>query len=119
MQADRDFASATAERGMEGWMEAYTADAVRLSMGGPVARGRQAIREFDAAIFEDPDVRLMWTPTDGGSFNDGRYGFTTGTSFMNRVSAPADTLWRGIYVTIWRREADGWKVVLDTGAGQY
>ena len=117
LQADRDFARATAQRGMDGWMEAYTADAVRLTMGGAVARGHEAIREFDASIFEDPDVRLVWTPTDGGAFSDGHYGWTTGTSFMHRVSSPTDTLWQGRYVTLWRREADGrWRVVLDTGA---
>ncbi len=117
MQADRDFAAATAERGMEGWMDAYTADAVRLTMGGAVARGQQEIRVFDAGIFEDPNVRLSWTPTDGGGFGDGRHGWTTGTSHMHPVDAPADTLWKGNYVTFWRLEPDGrWRVILDTGA---
>ena len=117
MEADRAFAAASAARGLDGWMEAYAADAVRLRLGEPAVRGRDAIRAFDAPIFADPDVRLEWTPTDGGAFADGRHGFTTGTSVMVGTGTPPDTLWRGRYVTLWRLEPDGrWRVLLDTGA---
>jgi ketosteroid isomerase-like protein len=116
MQADREFAAATAENGMEGWMQAYTADAVRLQLGGEVAQGHAAIREFDAGIFQDPMIRLTWEPTDGGVFSDGRHGFTTGRGALVRLTPPTDTLWRGSYVTLWRLEGGRWKVILDTGA---
>lgn len=120
LAADRAFAAATAARGLDGWMDAYAADAVRLRLGGSaaegsVAQGTDAIRAFDAALFEDPAVRLVWDPTDAAPFADGRTGFTTGRASVVRV-ATADTLYRGTYVTIWRRDGDGWKVILDTGA---
>ncbi|HYE96952.1 MAG TPA: nuclear transport factor 2 family protein [Rubricoccaceae bacterium] len=122
MAADRAFAAETATRGLDGWMDAYTSDAVRLHMGGSAAEGtvvhgHDAIRTFDANLFSDPGLQLTWEPTEAGVFADGRYGFTTGRSLLVRP-ATADTLHRGTYVTLWRRGADGrWRVVLDTGAG--
>ncbi len=29
--------------------------------------------------------------------------------------SPRDTLSQGSYLSIWRHDADGWKVILDTG----
>jgi ketosteroid isomerase-like protein len=118
MAADRAFAAETARRGLEGWMGAYTGDAVRLYMGGTAVQGLEAIRAFDAEIFADPGLRLLWEPADAGVFADGRHGFTTGRSAFVRLEGERqDTLQTGRYVTIWRLGADGrWRVILDTGA---
>lgn len=118
LAADRAFADSTAARGLDGWMGFYAADAVRLTMGGDVAQGLEAVRKYDAPLFADSTTRLLWTPTGAGVFADGRHGFTTGTSLMvRRAAAKTDTVYRGAYVTLWRREADGrWKVILDTGS---
>ena len=118
MEADRAFAAATAARGLEGWMDAYASDAARLALGGPAVRGLGAIREADAGLFADTQRRLIWEPTEAGIFEDGRHGFTTGTSafVLLEGEAVADTLSTGRYITFWRREADGtWKIILDTG----
>ncbi|HEX7069213.1 MAG TPA: DUF4440 domain-containing protein [Rhodothermales bacterium] len=118
MQADRVFAEETAARGLDGWMDAYAPDAVRLSLGGQAVQGLEAVREADAPIFEDPSRRLIWEPTDAGVFEDGRHGFTTGRSAFVTVvdGAVGDTLRTGRYVTFWRLSDDGtWKVILDTG----
>ena len=120
MAADRAFAAAARERGLDGWMEWMAADAARLPrMGAAGIRGLDAIRASDAGIFADPSLRLAWEPTDGGVFSDARLGFTTGRYQLlqkatdGRESAVA----QGAYVTFWRREADGrWRVILDTGA---
>jgi ketosteroid isomerase-like protein len=118
LAADRAFADSTAARRLDGWMGYYSADAVRLTMGGDVAQGLEAVRKYDAPLFADSTTRLLWTPTGAGAFADGRHGFTTGTSLMLRTAAgKTDTVYRGAYITMWRREADGrWKVILDTGS---
>jgi ketosteroid isomerase-like protein len=118
LAADRAFADSTAARGLDGWMGFYAADAVRLTMGGDVAQGLEAVRKYDAPLFADSATRLLWTPTGAGVFADGRHGFTTGTSLMvRRAAAKTDTVYRGAYITMWRREADGrWRVILDTGS---
>jgi ketosteroid isomerase-like protein len=117
MAADRAFADSTYARGLDGWMSYYTTDAVRLRLGEPAVQGTDAVRAFDAPIFADTAVVLVWTPVDAGTFADGNHGYSTGKGAMVRRATPADTVWQGSYVTIWRREADGrWMVILDTGS---
>ena len=73
-----------------------------------------AVRAYDAGLFADSTTRLVWEPTDAGAFADGRHGFTTGRSAL--LSAAGDTLYAGVYLTMWRVEAGRWRVILDTGA---
>jgi uncharacterized protein (TIGR02246 family) len=118
MEADRAFAAAAAARGLDGWMDAFAPDAVRLVMGRSFVRGLDAIRAADADLFADPAVHLTWAPADAGVFDDGRTGFTTGLSAYVRLGGGApDTLGTGRYVTLWRLGDDGrWRVILDTGS---
>lgn len=122
MDADRAFFKATTERGIDGWMSFMADDAVRIApIGEKAVTGRTAVRQLDAPMFADPKKRLIWEPTDGGPFADGKHGFTTGRArIVARSDAGAEeTIWSGAYVTIWRQAADGsWKVILDTGAGE-
>jgi len=117
--ADRAFAKATAERRLDGWMSFYTSDAVRITpIGGKATFGTKAIRELDSKMFEDASTRLVWEPTDGGAWADGKHGFTTGKAKIvgNNADGKEEIKFLGAYVTIWRKEAGGWKVILDTGA---
>lgn len=117
--ADRAFAKATAERRLDGWMEFYADDAVRITpLGGKATIGRKAIRELDTDLFADANTRLIWEPTDGGAYSDGKLGFTTGKAKILAKDADGkdEVKFEGAYVTLWRKEASGWKVILDTGA---
>src|SRR5262249_51783383 len=79
MDADRAFAKAAAEKGLDGWMSFMADDAVRVvPLGGKAHVGKAAVKELDAAMFADPKRKLVWEPTDGGAFADGKHGFTTG-----------------------------------------
>ena len=119
MQADRDFARDTGKRGIDGWVGALAPDAARVDLHGAIARGPAGARIQDAALFADPDVRLTWEPTDAGVFEDRRHGFTRGR-YKVLTTGPEGKEPRvtagGAYLTIWRREGDGWKVILDTGS---
>jgi ketosteroid isomerase-like protein len=117
MAADRAFAEAAAKDRLDGWMRFFADDAVKFVFKGPLARGKAAVREVDAATFANPAVSLAWDPTDAGLFRDGGTGFTRGDY---RVLRSDDTgqetvLSTGTYLTIWRLEDQGWKVILDTG----
>lgn len=115
MQADRDFLAAASERGLDGWMSFMAADAARMpAIGMPVVSGEAEIRRMDAALFANPDVRLVWEPEHAHLFADGQYGITTGP-YEVRVS-DGTVSGRGHYLTFWRLEQDGWKVIFDTGA---
>lgn len=118
MAADRAFAAATSKRGLDGWMEFMTEDAVRLhKLGGKAIRGHAAIRKADGPLFADPTKKLVWEPTEAGAFQDGRHGFTTGKyRVLKREADGSDkVLSKGSYLTWWRKEKNGWRVILDTG----
>ncbi len=116
MQADIDFAQVTAERRLDGWMSYMADDAVKAPWDADFIEGRRAIRKVDAATFADSTISLEWKPTDGGVYSDGRYGYTKGRyEVIKRAGGTRTVMGRGTYLTVWRREADGWKVVLDTG----
>lgn len=118
LAADRAFYAATRDRGLEGWLEVLSDDAVRMpQVGAAAVRGRGAIRALDVALFVDPAVELRWDPTDAGAFSGDDHGFTTGRFEVVRIAAEGETtVGTGSYVTWWRRAPDGsWQVILDTG----
>jgi ketosteroid isomerase-like protein len=119
MDADRAFAKATAADRLDGWMSVMADDAVRIApLGGKAYIGKAAVKELDASLFADPNSRLVWEPTAGGAFADGKHGFTTGMSKMlvKAADGTETVKWTGAYVTWWRKDGGKWKVILDTGA---
>src|SRR5262245_40007859 len=77
IDADRAFFKATTDRRIDGWMEFFADDAVRIApLGGKAFVGRDAIRELDGKMLAE--FKLAWEPTDAGVFADGKHGFTTG-----------------------------------------
>jgi ketosteroid isomerase-like protein len=117
MQADRDFATATHSRGIDGWMSFFAPDAVRLRYRGDMVKGFDAIRRFDNATISDSTTTLNWEPIDAHAFRDGKTGSTTGKYWVVSRN-PADAgkeLGHGRYVTMWRRDGGRWVVIMDTG----
>jgi ketosteroid isomerase-like protein len=117
MQADRDFATETHARGIDGWMSFYAPDAIRIRYRGNMVKGFDAIRKFDSPGISDTTTTLNWEPTDAHVFRDGEIGSTTGRySVISRKPADAGKeTGRGRYVTMWRRDAGRWLVIMDTG----
>jgi ketosteroid isomerase-like protein len=118
LDADRRFAAAARERGLDGWMSFLAADAVRLpKLTGAPVRGTEAIRKLDAAIFADPARRLAWEPAEAESFEGGRLGVTTGHYRVLRKGdgGKEEVVARGSYLTWWRKDDGKWRVILDTG----
>lgn len=112
--ADSLFALDAAARGLDGWMHWMADDVVRPEFHGPTSQGKAAVRARDSVtVFGNPDHRLAWRPTGSGAFADARHGWTRGTwQLRDRAGAVLAT---GEYLTLWRREPDGWRVILDTG----
>ena len=116
MQADRAFAKATAERGVDGWMEFMAPNAVDLS--GEVRVGPEQIRAGMTQQFKLPGIKMTWAPTKAEFLGSGDVGFTVGryeVSFTGDDGKPAGR--RGTYLTTWRKQKDGsWKVASDIGS---
>jgi len=113
MQADRDFAKATADKGVDGWM-AYMAPGAVLLGTHPKATPDE-IKETMTDELE-PGAHLTWEPTKAGfigptlGYTIGRFEFS-GTNGMGKATA-----FKGSYMTTWQLQKDGtWKVIGDIG----
>lgn len=116
MQADRDFAAAVAEGGADAWATWFAEDGAMIQPRVGEVRGRAAIRELMAGL-DEPGASLHWTPDRADIAASGDLGWTTG-HYVSESTAADGTPQRaeGLYVSIWRRQADGsWKVVMDLG----
>lgn len=116
MEADRAFARATAERGVDGWVEAFAADGMMFRNARPVV-GHDAIRQAMQPALDSERFTLTWEPVAGEISSAGDLGYTWG-EWESRTTGEggAVTVSSGTYVTIWRhRPGRGWKVALDIG----
>lgn len=115
-QADVDFAKATAEKGIEGWVSYFAEDGMQVTPEGNI-RGHAAIREYMGPAFANPDFALAWKPTAADISQSGDLGYTTGTYESHGKDAQGKAVVRtGRYVTIWKKQPDGkWRVVVDIG----
>lgn len=115
--ADRAFALAVADSGAPAWNARLTSDVAKPGNGGLILlRGAVPVAANDKAIFADPSKLLVWEPTDAVAYADRVTGVTVGRYAMVRRSTRTDTLARGRYLTLWRKQSDGrWKILLDTG----
>ena len=118
MQTDRDFADSTHRYGINGWMSFFARDAMRIRYLGNMVKGYNAVRAFDQAIiFSDTTYALYWEPTDAHVYQGGTIGATTGRSWAvsRKPESLGKEIFRGHYVTIWRRDGNRWLVIMDTG----
>jgi ketosteroid isomerase-like protein len=111
IQAERAFAKATAERGVDGWMEFMAPNAVELSAEPLV--GLDQIRAGMTKRFKLHDFKITWEPRKQGDvgYAVGRYEVrSTGDEGKPQVE-------KGTYLTTWQKQKDGsWKVVSDIGS---
>ena len=115
--ADRAFAKAVADSGAPAWNARLAPDVAKPGNGGlMLLRGVIPVAANDKVIFADVSQLLTWEPTDAAAYADRVTGVTVGRYAMVRRSARTDTLARGRYLTLWRKQPDGrWKILLDTG----
>lgn len=105
LAADRAFAARSAEAGAQSaFLEYLAPDAVLFR---PTAvNGADWLRTH-----EEASGRLDWSPATGRASCDGELAVTVGP-WTYRQDTATDA---GYYLTLWRRRADGWQVVLDHG----
>lgn len=115
--ADREFAHAVADSGAPALNARLANDVARPGNGGLILlRGKVPVAADFKPAFDDPSQVLTWEPTDAVPYADRVTGVTVGRYAMVRRTARTDTLARGRYLTLWRRQSDGrWKILLDTG----
>jgi len=114
--ADRAFARAVADSGAPAFTARLAADVARPGNGGLLLlRGVIPVAADKKSLFDDPSQMVTWTPTDAVAYADRVTGVTIGRYAVVRRNSRTDTLARGRYLTLWRKQSDGqWKVLLDT-----
>jgi len=115
--ADRSFARDTAQRGLDGWVDAFAEDGAQLPTGQAIVIGKPAIRELMKPLFADPNSRLRWEPDRASVSASGDLGYTYGHAQVITASPAGETVAAKIqYLTVWKRQLDGsWKVAMDVG----
>lgn len=118
MQADRDFAQAFADRGVEGWVSFFDERGIQMPGGTAAAWGRDEVRTLAGQLFEGPNFSaLTWEPVYAQVAASEDLGFTLGNYHAEGTNEKGEAVVQeGNYVTIWRKQEDGsWKVAFDTG----
>ncbi len=116
LQAERAFAKATAERGVDGWMEFMAPNAVELSAEPLV--GLDQIRAGMTKQFKLPGFKITWEPTKAEFLGHGDVGYAVGRYEVRFTGDDGKArINRGSYLTTWHKQTDGsWKVVSDIGS---
>ena len=116
IDAEHAFAKATAERGIDGWMEFMAPNAVEL--GAEPLVGLDQIRAGMGKQLGTPGFKLTWEPTKAEFLGGGDIGFVVGRYEAHYNGADGKPqVGRGTYLTTWQQQKDGsWKVISDVGS---
>lgn len=107
--AETAFAQTMADRDHAAFAAFISDEAVFFGRKGET-RGRQAVVESWASLFEGPNAPFSWRPEVAVVLASGGLGLTSGPVFD-----PAGKQ-TGTFNSVWRRESDGtWKIVFDKG----
>ena len=119
IEVDRAFARSMAEGGLDAWVQHFAPEGAMISGQGEIT-GEPYIRAAMAPVLTDSTVAFTWSPQRARVAESGELGYTVGDYRISRRDSTgqvAETLDRGKYVSIWRRQPDGtWKVVADIGS---
>ena len=97
-----------AARDREAFTSFLSEDAIFFSGAGPL-RGRDAVAAAWKPFFDGPVAPFSWEPDTVEVLSSADLALSTGP-----VTA-ADGSPSGRFVSIWRREVDGWRIVFDRG----
>lgn len=113
LQLEADFASATAQRGGDGFASFFANDAITLPAQGRILSGDAS---KDTMRWNPKDFELSWQPVKAEVAASGDLGYTYGYYQSVSHTTKGDVRREGKYTTIWRKQKNGeWKVVLDMG----
>jgi ketosteroid isomerase-like protein len=116
LKLDRDFAKATSEKRLDGWMRYMMESTVVFGPPRSVQHivGKEEIRNYYRDMFGMPDFNMSWTPMSAQILPTGTTGYTRGTFhwFMPNDVCKCVNDWHGTYLAVWEEESlDGhWKL---------
>jgi len=113
LETDRAFSALSLEKGMNHAFTTFCArDGVLLRNDAMPLKGREAIAGH-LERNDDSGINLSWEPLHGRVAKSCDLGYTYGTYKLKNKETGEFS--EGTYVSIWVREENSWKWVLDTG----
>lgn len=111
IQAERAFAARASDTTVQqAFIESIATNAILFRPGPTDGHGALAAQPYPS------DLLLEWAPEWADASLDGEFGYTTGPWTAGRRNDAAAPRAHGVYVTIWRRQADRvWRAILDMG----
>ena len=115
MQISREWSKSASTDSLEKTLGYWADDAVVMSPGQPLIKGKKAIREMMVATSKIPGFRISWEPLSVEVSNSGDMAYMLEE---NQVTV-TDSLGKPMTqynkaVTVWKKQPDGsWKNVVD------
>lgn len=111
VETDIAFSNMSRQLGMKkAFMQYMAKDGGLLRPESPPLIGADAINYLSE--INDTSYTITWKPTHSDISKSGDLGYTFGTYELSTK----DTVMKGTYVNIWKKQADGtWKFVIDSG----
>jgi uncharacterized protein (TIGR02246 family) len=120
METSREWAKAALTGDVERTLSYWADDAVVMSPGQPVYKGKKEIRQMVEGSFKMPGFKITWEPQSVQVSQSGDIAYLLEKSqiSMNDSSGKAVTQhYNG--VTVWKKQSDGsWKNVVDIATSE-
>ena len=107
-RAETAFARTMADRDHAAFVT-FLADEAIFIFGERVLRGKAAVAETWKKYYEGEEAPFSWQPQQVQVLDSGTIALSSGPVF-----APSGER-VGTFNSVWRRDGDGWKIVLDNG----
>lgn len=108
-ETERAFAKTMAERDFAGFQR-FLADETVFNSGSKPLRGKAAVAEAWKRFYAEPAAPFSWRPESVQVLDSGTLALSRGPVFDPAGKEV------GRYNSVWRLEADGWRIVFDFGS---
>lgn len=115
MQLSREWSKSASSRDVEKILSYWTDDAVVISAGQPVLKGKNAIRQMVEGSYKNPSFDISWEPKSAEVSKSGDLGYLIEDSQITVNDSTGKPITQHFKsVTVWKKQADGtWKNVVD------
>ena len=115
MQLSKDWSKVASTGDVNKTVSYWADDAILISEGMPVLKGKEAIKKMVEESFKMPGFRISWDPQDVVVSENGDMAYIIENSQVSYSDSTGKPITQNNKaVTIWRRQADGsWKNVVD------
>lgn len=115
MQLSKEWSKSASSRDVEKTLSFWTDDAVVISAGQPILKGKNAIRQMVEGSYKNPSFKISWEPKSAEISKSGDLGYLIEDSQITTNDSTGKPVTQHFKsVTIWKKQADGtWKNVVD------